>query len=90
MTEEVGSLSGGGGCYLQPGPFDAPVELVIFTAPAPEAVGHPIALTQKQATSLAPSSQGQSLVSYHVGVGQGPLLLLVPWRFEWTPRSDSC
>lgn len=89
MTEEVGGLSGGGGCYLQPGPFDAPVELVIFTAPAPEAVGHPIALTQKQATSLVPSSQGHSPVSYHVGVGQGPLLLLVPWRFEWTPRSHS-
>lgn len=28
---------------LEPSSFDAPVELVIFSAPAPEAVGHPVA-----------------------------------------------
>ena len=32
--------------YLEPSSFDAPVELVIFSAPAPEAVGHPVALTK--------------------------------------------
>lgn len=44
-------------CYLEPSSFDAPVELIVLTAPAPEAVGHPVALTQRQAASLAPSSQ---------------------------------
>lgn len=36
---------------LEPSSFDAPVELIVLTAPAPEAVGHPVALTQRQAGS---------------------------------------
>lgn len=63
MAEEVAGW-GVGEHYLEPSSFDAPVELVIFSAPAPEAVGHPVALTQRQAESFAPSSQGCSLVSY--------------------------
>lgn len=63
MAEEV-AVGGWGGHYLEPSSFDAPVELVVFSAPAPEAVGHPVALTQRQAVSLAQSSQGCSLVFY--------------------------
>lgn len=63
MAEEVAGW-GVGEHYLEPSSFDAPVELRLFSAPAPEAVGHPVALTQRQAESFAPSSQGCSLVSY--------------------------
>lgn len=45
------------GCYLEPSSFDAPVEFIVLTAPAPEAVGHPVALTQRQTASLASSAQ---------------------------------
>jgi hypothetical protein len=38
--------------YLEPSSFDAPVEFVILTAPAPKAVGHSVALTQRQAASV--------------------------------------
>lgn len=34
------------GGYLEAGSSDAPVELIVLTAPAPEAVGHPVALTE--------------------------------------------
>lgn len=49
----VGDLGG----YLEPSSFDAPVEFIVFTAPAPEAVGHPVALTQRQTASLATCAQ---------------------------------
>lgn len=38
--------------YLEPSSFDAPVEFIILTAPAPEAVGHAVALTQRQGASV--------------------------------------
>lgn len=54
--------------YLEASSLDAPVEFIILSAPAPEAVGHPIALTQRQAVSVTcPSSQGCTLVSYCSG-----------------------
>lgn len=49
---------GPGEPHLQPSSFNAPVELIVLAAPAPEAVGHPVALTQRQAASLGPSSRG--------------------------------
>lgn len=38
--------------YLETSSFDAPVEFIVLSAPAPEAVGHPVALTQRQAVSV--------------------------------------
>lgn len=38
--------------YLEAGSSDAPVEFVILSAPAPKAVGHSVALTQRQAVSV--------------------------------------
>lgn len=51
MAEEV-AVGGWGEHYLEPSSFDAPVELVVFSAPAPEAVGHPVALMQRQECHL--------------------------------------
>lgn len=48
--------------YLEASSFDASVEFIILSAPAPEAVGHPVALTQRHAVSVTcPSSQGCAL-----------------------------
>lgn len=59
MVKKVGP----GRCYLEPGSSDAPVELVILTAPAPEAVGHPVALTET-GSIICPILPGCSLVYY--------------------------
>lgn len=52
------------GGYLEAGSSDAPVELIVLTAPAPEAVGHPVALTETGSITY-PIRPGCSLASCH-------------------------
>lgn len=64
------------GGYLEAGSSDAPVELIVLTAPAPEAVGHPVALTETGSITC-PILPGRSLASCHseypAQAGPGPL-----------------